>query len=914
MTPQRPIRNVNQLWSDIVAEELARSGVRHAVISPGSRSTPLVLALAAHPDITDHSVIDERSAGFFALGLARATGRPTVLLCTSGTASSNYYPAVCEADSAGVPLLLLTADRPVQLRDTGAPQTMDQVKLYGGHVRRFFESAQPEAAEDKLRALRATVCHAVAMTHGALPGPVHFNFPFRKPLEPMPPAHSADAVDESLLASGSPGIAGRADGRAWTRFFTSAPGEYSAGPVDLGIAQAADALLRARRPVIIAGPDAEGASYADVLLTFAVRRGIPVIAEAASQLRFRTSQTKSARATDVRDADADPPLLTTVDLLLRSEQFRAAFRPDCIIRTGGADTNAALQRFMEDLEDIDVIQLAPDLRRRDPAHAVSIHVAGDVSASLAAMTMMMETAVMGMEDGWKDGLLRADAAARAALPDALAEAGAGLEAGYVHVLGALMPAGSALFVSSSMPIRDVETFLPAAVTSFDVVFNRGVNGIDGIVSTALGTARGRGMRTVLLTGDIAFLHNLNAVYGEGLRELPLTIVLFNNNGGEIFELLPVRDFDPAFTRHFLTPQNADMRALAAGLGLAYSAAESPEAFAGDFRASLSHDSVSVIEIRTDIRRSGELRRAVLKRVAGAVDRAIGGSAGGDAASAPMVTPASAAGASGRVFPLAWRMRTRGAGTTAVFLHGFTRSGTSWDRLLDGIDGRRLCTVDLMGHGASPIPDAQLHEAAYDLAYAADRLEELFARLGLARVHLAGYSMGGRAAAVYASRYPHRLASLALISANPGIEDDAERSARRDRDDALAARILEQGLESFVREWSAQPMFAPQRTQDPAAWRAAMHDRVGQRAAGLASSLRGSGQGRQAPTWDALAELEIPVLLAAGGQDGNYSDIAARLNERLRTGILHIFEDAGHDLLIDRGTELRTALEELWQQG
>lgn len=895
MNEQHPILHVNQLWAGIIAEELARSGLRHAVISPGSRSTPLVLALAAHPDITDHSVIDERSAAFYALGLARSTAQPVALLCTSGTAAANYYPAVCEADRARVPLLVLTADRPVHLRESGAPQTIDQVKLYGDRVRHFAESAQPEAAEVKLRALRATVCHAVAMTRSALPGPVHVNVPFRKPLEPAEPEYPADEVDDALLASGSPGIHGRANGHSWTRFTPLAGSDVQRRERDAGIALAADALLRARRPVIIAGPDAEGADYADALLSFAAAFRIPVVAEAASQSRFRDT--------------GGATVIGTADLLLRSERFREWFRPDCILRTGGADTNAGMQRFMSSIGDLDVIQFAPDARRRDPEHTVSQHLEAPVTATLRDIVALARHAVPAVQPDWTEGLRLADAAARAALPSALAEAGRGFEGAYVHAIGGLLPMGAALFVSSSMPIRDVETFLTTAEWPVDMLFNRGVNGIDGIVSTALGSARGRRGRTVLLTGDIAFLHNLNALYGEGLRELPLTIVLFNNDGGEIFELLPVRQMEPAFTRHFLTPQNADFRTLAEGMRIPCDTAGNAEDFAQLFRRTLDRPGVSLIEIRTDIRTSGTLRRAALRRIADAVDADLE-----KLFARETVLPKGAKAATpSRVFPTAWRLLHGGSGAAAVFLHGFTRSGVSWEHICANLDGRRMFAVDLMGHGASPTPDQRLHPTVYDLEYAVDRIEEMCARFGIARMHLVGYSMGGRTAMAYAARYPHRLASLALISANPGIESGEDRGARRERDDALADRIMEIGLERFVEEWSAQPMFAAQREQDPAAWRRAMSDRMRQRAAGLASSLRGSGQGRQTSFWDALPALSLPVLVAAGERDGNYAAIAQRMGNVLPNAALRIYDAAGHDLLFDRPEELRRELLELWKR-
>ncbi len=870
---QRSYPNINILWSEIIAEELARSGVRHAVISPGSRSTPLVFALAAHPDITDHSVIDERSAAFYALGIARRTQQPVVLLCTSGTAAANYFPAVCEAHAAQVPLLLLTADRPLHLRHSGAAQTMDQVKLFGDHVRLFYESPQPEGDEEKLRALRADICHAVAMAREPQAGPVHVNLPFRKPLEPIDALREHDTVSQKLIDDAGAGFTGRSDGHAWTRY---AGGEE-------GIDIAAAALLGARRPLIIAGPDSSGKEYAQALAVIAEHCGAAVMAEAASQLRYSGSG----------------PVIATSDLLLRSESFRAFLQPDCILLLGAAPTNTQMQRVLASTDAVHVITVSTDRRRRDPAHRVSCQLFGVVPSLLQQIARRVRRGVAHADPAWKKTLARIDGEIRETVSRRLlAEELRGFEGAAVHALGQAMPEGAALIVSNSMPIRDVESFLPEARNRFDVYFNRGVNGIDGMVSTALGVARTHGGRCVLLTGDIAWLHNLTATFGEGLNTLPLTVILLNNNGGQIFDMLPVREFGPVYEKHFRTAQTVDIPALTAAMGMRYHGTETPEECSRALTGSWDADGVQLIEVRSDMKESGRIRRELLREITRDVDRLMG-----ENESAPVST-------TGAAYPLHWRVLAEGDGDPVILLHGFTRSMASWERLIPEFHGRTVIGVDLMGHGGSPMPEAA---ELYSLDEAAARIEDILDILGSTRVHLVGYSMGGRTALACALRFQQRLASLALLSAYPGIEDAAEREARRNADEKLAEDIQRDGLEAFVQAWSGGAMFAALKEMNPDAWQEAQRDRLRSRAHGLAQSLRGCGQGVQPSYWDDLPSLGVPSLIAAGSRDERYAAALPRMGALPARAETLLLKDAGHDLLFERPQEIAAALRALWKR-
>lgn len=872
---QRSYPNINTLWSEIIVDEMARSGVRHAVISPGSRSTPLVFALAAHPDIADHSVIDERSAAFFALGLARRTRTPVALLCTSGTAAANYFPAICEAQAAQVPLLVLTADRPIELRYSGAAQTMDQVKLFGDHVRLFYEIPQPEADEQKLRALRADICRAVAAARAPQPGPVHMNLPFRKPLEPIDAARAMDRVPGDVIDSAGPGLIGRDDGRAWTRYTE----------VEEGVAVAAAALLHAKRPLIIAGPDPQGKDYAQSVAAITALCGAPVFAEAASQLRYAGAA----------------PVIATSDLLLRSERFRVWLQPDCILLLGGAPTNTQLQRFLETAAAEQVIAIRADRNRRDPAHCVSVQVCGSVPALLQRVAGSLKYGSAKFDPDWLRTLTALDAAVRESLHDRMQSGELrGFEGAAVHALGETIPAGSALIVSSSMPIRDVESFLSASRNRFDVYFNRGVNGIDGLVSTALGVTRAHGSRCVLLSGDLAFLHNLTAVFGEGLSALPLSILLLNNNGGEIFDMLPVREFGDVYQTHFRTAQHADVPAIAAALGMTYHPADSPDAGMRALRDSWDAEGVQLIELRSDIDESGCLRRDLLRSLSVDINHAM--EQQGIRSARTSDTRQS--------FPLHWRVLEEGDGDPVVLLHGFTRSTDSWGRLLPEFVGRRLIGVDLMGHGDSPAP---VDPAWYSLDVAAEHIEHILELIGSERVHLVGYSMGGRTALACAHRFPQQIASLALLSAYPGIENATEREARRAADEILAAGIEDGGLEAFIHSWAGGAMFAAQKETDPEAWQEAQADRLRRCARGLAQSLRGCGQGAQKSYWSTLPSLTMPVLVAAGALDERYAVALPRMGDLLPAAETLLLEDAGHDLLFERPREIAAALLALWKR-
>ena len=456
------------------ADELARCGLREACTSPGSRSTPLVLSLAREPRIRATSHLDERCGAFFALGLAKTSGRPVALACTSGTAAANYAPAVIEAHEARVPLLVLTADRPPELRDLGAGQTIDQVKLYGSAAKWYLEVDDQPATPERMRWLRQLACRAFWTALDGRPGPVHLNFALREPLvlgEPLP--------DEE------PGGGGRDGGRPWlTRPWVRA----EAGPRSVD-AIAADLIARPRA-VLVAGRAERDPQLGAALAAFAERAAIPLLAEPLSGAR--------------RGGAA----VAHYDALLRDEPWAAAHKPDLVLRVGDLPTSKPLRQWLHGLGDATQIAFDPEHAWQDPAGFVSTIVGADPRSTLATVG---ERLAPRRDRAWLDGWLAADGAAARVIgamldPRVLSEPLVAAE------LGARLPPNATLVVASSMPVRDVETFFPARDDGPRVLANRGANGIDGTVSTAFGAAAAAPHGpVVLLVGDVALAHDIGGL-------------------------------------------------------------------------------------------------------------------------------------------------------------------------------------------------------------------------------------------------------------------------------------------------------------------------------------------------------------------------------------------------------------------
>jgi len=566
-------------------DELARCGMRHAVTSPGSRNSTLLLALAREPRIRAWSHLDERSGGFFALGLAKATGTPVAVTVTSGTAAAHLSPAVIEAHEARVPLLVLTADRPPELREVGAGQAIDQLKLYGTAAKWFFEVGTHDATPERLRWMRTLACRAYWTAVDGRAGAVHLNFPLREPLVPggeIPP---------------EPGAGGRAGERPWLTRPRTAP-----RPTDGVVAQLAEEVGNRPNGVIVAGREERHPELPAAVTRFAQAAGYPLLADPLSGAR--TGEAAIAH----------------YDHLLRSEGFGTTHAPELIIRVGDLPTSKPLRGWLAANGDAVQIAFDPEGAWQDPDGVLSTLLTADATETLEAIRGKLGKQVIRRDRGWLHDWQAADRTAAARIAGTLGVVGGLTEPRVSAELGTRLPAYATLFVGSSMPIRDVESFFPARPTQPRVLSNRGANGIDGTVSSAFGAAAAGGGPVVCLIGDVALLHDIGGLLASDRLGLNLVIVLINNDGGGIFHFLPVAGETDAFEEHVATPHGLHTGRLASLFGLVHEPVIDAEAFRAALDRALVADGSTLIEVRTDRNENLELHR----RIAAAVTEALGG--------------------------------------------------------------------------------------------------------------------------------------------------------------------------------------------------------------------------------------------------------------------------------------------------
>ena len=573
----RGVSGAGRRFALTLVDELARAGVTDAFLAPGSRSAPVALALAEHPGIRVHVHLDERSAAFFALGAAKRSGRAVVALCTSGTAAANFHPAVLEADLARVPLLVLTADRPPELRGTGANQATDQLKLYGSAVRWFCEAGVPTGEPGAGRYWRSLASRAWAEATGPPAGPVHLNLAFADPL--VPPAPEGEA-----RLAGEP-VAGRAGGAPWT---VTPAGVRSAALGD--VAELAEAVRANPRGLLVAGWGADLDPAA--VDAFAAASGWPVLADPLSGAR------------------RGPAAISTYDGLVRAPRFAAASRPSLVVRVGGAPTSKALTAWLD--ESIPQVLVDPSGGWADPARAASLRLTADPSDLLAATAALLTA---GPASPWLRNWLEAERLAREAIDGLLDEWAEPFEGRVARDLVGWVPTGGTLVVGSSMPVRDVDAFArPREGLRF--VANRGLSGIDGFVATALGVAAAGDEPVVALCGDLTLLHDASSLLGAAGRSRGAVLVVVDNDGGGIFSFLPQAQlpgdlFEPLFG----TPHGLDLTVLAAAARVPARVVEKAADLVPALDAALDGGGTQLVVVRSD--RAGNLarHRAVTEAVA-----------------------------------------------------------------------------------------------------------------------------------------------------------------------------------------------------------------------------------------------------------------------------------------------------------
>ncbi|MGE0871971.1 MAG: 2-succinyl-5-enolpyruvyl-6-hydroxy-3-cyclohexene-1-carboxylic-acid synthase [Kofleriaceae bacterium] len=566
---------VQTAWSELIAATLADAGVATCVVSPGSRSTPLVAALANQPRLELVPIIDERAAAFFALGVARATGRPAALVCTSGTAAAHYLPALVEASMAGVPLIAITADRPPELHDCGASQTIDQIDLYGTFVRAAFDLGAPVGTAAAARAVRRKLVQAISLARGPHPGPVHIEVPLSKPLEPVHPSTEDERAftRTTLELIGDPIVA---------------PPRLAPDPQALDLLATAIAAEPAGLIVVGAMPPAFIA-VRDRVLALARRAGYPVVAEAGSQLRY------GARPSDVTIVDQ-------FDLIPASELPR----PGLVIQLGAEPVAASWASLLSSASPARWV--LADHRWHDPDSNARGVIVGDVASALdRVIARLADRAAL---PSWLDDWQAASSHAGKALEQAL-ELHPRSETAVMRAAVDAVPEGATVQIGNSLPIRVVD-HVAGGGRSRTVVTQRGAAGIDGLIASAAGATR-RGAPVLLVLGDVSFAHDLGGLLAARAATAPLAIVVIDNRGGQIFASLPIaRTGLAAYEQLFVTAPDLDPAAVASVLGARALTATTATAVGSAVADALETRGVTVIHAPVTTSGARDVRRTAIE--------------------------------------------------------------------------------------------------------------------------------------------------------------------------------------------------------------------------------------------------------------------------------------------------------------
>ncbi|MBW2658363.1 MAG: 2-succinyl-5-enolpyruvyl-6-hydroxy-3-cyclohexene-1-carboxylic-acid synthase [Deltaproteobacteria bacterium] len=598
--------NANIAFCEALLTELARGGVDHLCICPGSRSAPLAIASLRVPELYPWVHLDERAAAFFALGLAKSSGNAVALFCTSGTAAANFYPAVIEAWYGHVPLIVLTADRPAELREWGGGQTIQQTRLFGDHIRWFAEAPLPEASDLILKTARSIGARAASLAQGEIRGPVHLNLPFREPLTPQP------CDKERELLHGLSFQAGR--GRRGNRSYTTVHPRCREVPQRV-IQELCHLVKGYDQGILLCGEHDSADDYCEQVARFTNIAGWPVIADPVSQLRFGRHTGKMT-------------ILACGDLLLRSDGFRKRMAPECIFRVGATLTGKSARVWANEHSHCRHLLVDGQQRWNDPDHLVNDLLPYDPANFFCQLSEALEKEnFVRKKRLWLDAWTGAEQIAGRILKEEFAQNNDLLEPAVGEMLVHFLPDGSDLFLASSMPVRDIDSFAPPSTKSIRVFSNRGTNGIDGVISSALGVAadngsRKKGRQTVLLTGDLTFLHDVGGLLAASRKKLDLTIIVINNDGGGIFSLLPVAEYagEANFDQFFTTPHGLSFQAAAELYGLDYLKADSLSQFSSFLQSSLRNRGTGVIELSVDLAAGVAMQRRLIDLVVRNIDQ------------------------------------------------------------------------------------------------------------------------------------------------------------------------------------------------------------------------------------------------------------------------------------------------------
>lgn len=540
-------------------DELTKNGLTDVVISPGSRSTPLALTCAEHPLLKEWVIIDERSAAFFAMGIAKQTKRAVALVCTSGTAAANYFPAIVEAHYSRVPLIVLTADRPHELRDIGAPQAIEQIKLYGDYVKWFQEMALPESSRQMLDYVRGKAARAVTVASEGNGGPVHLNFPFREPL-------TTDFTLDNIWGNSQ---------------------ERSVNPIAIGknrlakeqLDQLVSRFQGKKKGIIVCGPQIEE-DFAEAVVQLAAKWGLPILADPLSQVRAGNHQKDH--------------VIEGYDAFLRNESIRKELKPDFIIRFGAMPVSKPFLFYVKENKDVTQFIVESHMGYRDPTGNATEFIFAD--PKLLCEDLKDTVKNRDVDGDWLKTWQYMNQVTKKHLLHG--EEIKITEGEAVRGLLEATPSESSIYVGNSMAVRDLDTFFMTTTKDIAVLANRGANGIDGMVSSGLGAATS-GKPVTLLLGDLSFFHDLNGLMAAKHYNLNITILLINNNGGGIFSFLPQATDKKHFDALFGTPLDIEFQQAIAMYGGVYAEATTETELKELLYSSYQHHGLSVIEVKTD---------------------------------------------------------------------------------------------------------------------------------------------------------------------------------------------------------------------------------------------------------------------------------------------------------------------------
>ncbi|MBK8902320.1 MAG: 2-succinyl-5-enolpyruvyl-6-hydroxy-3-cyclohexene-1-carboxylic-acid synthase [Anaerolineaceae bacterium] len=587
------LKNPNLLFAALFVDGLVQAGLTAVVISPGSRSTPLTLAFEAHPGVETFLHLDERGAGFYALGMALASDKPVALVCTSGTAVSNYFPAITEAQMSQVPLLILTSDRPHELRHSGANQTIDQVKIFGDQVLWSVDMPIPQenAPDVVLRHVQSTAVRTFATANGLRKGPVHVNFPFRKPLEP-----SAEEIRDWRLEIESAGQISN---------LKSPISHGKITPTDDQIDWLTAVLTQHPRGLIICGPRCPGGEFPAAVTALARQTGYPLLADPLSGMRFfNRKDAKNAEKKSVPSVPSvdDLPLSSYETFLQHDPGWP---EPEIIVRLGQVPTSKWLNAYLDKISPAIQLHVRENGVWADDSHRTTHFWQMNETAVCQTLTARLDS--HQPDPAWQQTIQATDQATWTALQAQLNQHwfdGAAVAALLDH-----LPENANLLIGNSLPIRHLDQYGRSQPKTLHIFGNRGASGIDGNISTGLGVARATGRPTFIVVGDVTALHDLNSLLLAS-QTPNATIIVLNNNGGGIFRRLPISQHEPPFTDRFLTPHGRSFEHAAAMFGLDYLRADNREQFVQAVATAVSTPAPRLIELLTDGAQDEQIRRQI----------------------------------------------------------------------------------------------------------------------------------------------------------------------------------------------------------------------------------------------------------------------------------------------------------------